>query len=152
MMDHNKNKKGNNGKFTRERIVGAGFVEVSPGVFGKRDASGQVGDTRPSSPRMERDPKKKPARKTRSKKGGKVSNSEGIQYQLLILSYRARPIDAGNGCCKYIEDAFVEKGIIPDDNVFICPRPPIFHQIIGLPPSEHRTEAYLFRIEPEDKS
>jgi len=137
--------KGNAG-FTREKITGAGYTEISPGVWGQRAANSAPSPGPTQADKLERNPAEKPSGKTRAKKGGKKENTTGYYYQLVIVSYRARPIDASNGCPKYIEDAIVNQGLIPDDNIFFCPRPPIFHQILDIKPDKQRTEVFLFKI------
>ena len=135
-----------NANFTRKRIAESGFVEVSPGVFAKPESPTHcpLRNQEPQAPDMERDPPKKREGKTRPKERGKKSNPEGIRYQLLVISYRARAIDHSNCCAKYIEDFLVNQGFIPDDNPFTC-EIPIVRQVI-VPEKEQRTEVMLFQI------
>ena len=141
-----KEKKKKHGKLNRKTIVGAGFSEVSPGVWRKGDSHSQSSPRKSHATRVERDPKARAKRPTRIKEKGERENKDGVQYQVFVISYRARPLDGSNCCAKYIEDTFTEKGLIPDDNIFHCPRPPIIKQIIGIPKPEQRTEVFLFRL------
>lgn len=68
----------------------------------------------------------------------------GDRYQLVIVSYRSRFIDASNACEKYIEDGFVNAGLLPDDGPEFCHAPRFIQ--IKVKRSEERTEAYLFRL------
>ena len=139
-------KKKNNGKLTRTSIACAGYVEVSPGVYRQRQPNREGGNTRAQTDELERSAKKRPARTDKRKKGGKRRNQTGVQYQLFIISYRARGIDGSNCCPKYIEDACTEVELIPDDDIFHCPNQPIIKQIIGVAPELQRTEIFLFKL------
>tara|TARA_A200000159_G_scaffold164328_1_gene193512 strand:+ start:7242 stop:7697 length:456 start_codon:yes stop_codon:yes gene_type:complete len=141
----------NNARFTGKKIASAGFVELSPGVYGKRDSRSEADNTKPQANKLERTAEEGLACKSGFKKGGKKTNSTGYYYQLLVISFRTRPIDASNGCSKYIEDALVVEGILPDDNIFFCPRPPILHQILDTPPEEHKTIVLVFRYDQNNE-
>lgn len=135
-----------NGKFQRKDISSAGFVKHPDGVYRKGPPNRPRDNTKPQANKLERSPKKRTKSNNGTKKGGKEINSTGYVYQLIILSYRSRPIDASNCCPKYIEDTLVNEGFMEDDNIFFCPKAPIVHQIIGVPAEENRTEVFLFKM------
>ena len=135
------------GGLSREAITKAGYRANPDGSWSKRDSHMPLRDTRPPPIRDERNPEKKSQGETRPKKKGEKTNPTGIRYQLFIISYRPRPIDALNAVAgsKWIEDYLVEKEFMPDDSIFFCPRPPIIQQII-VPGKEQRTEVFLFQL------
>jgi hypothetical protein len=137
----------NHGGQTRKAIIEAGYIEGPDGTWSKGNPNLPVRNTRPPTIRNERNPKEKSKRKTRPKKKGEKTNPSGIRYQLFIISYRPRPIDALNAVAgsKWIEDYLVERGLMPDDSIFFCPRPPIIQQII-VPGKEQKTEVFLFQL------
>jgi hypothetical protein len=135
-----------NGGLSRKTISNSGFYEHSPGMWKKRDANSPPKHSTSQAEKLERDIGEGDKREHRAKEKGKKVNSTGYVYQLVVVSYRSRPIDASNCCPKYVEDALVDAGFIPDDNIFFCPTAPICHQIIGIKEIDHRTEVFLFKI------
>ena len=135
------------GGLTREAIIKAGYSKDPDGAWSKGDSHMSFQDPGPPPIRNERNPKEKSKGKTRPKKKGEKTNPGGIRYQLFIISYRSRPIDALNAVAgsKWIEDFLVEKGFMPDDSIFFCPHPPIIQQII-VPGTEQKTEVFLFQL------
>lgn len=141
------NKKGStHAKLTREGIAQAGFVETSPGVFGKpgSQAHSPSGNPRPSNAKHQRGAEKKPEGKAGAKGRGKTINPKGVRYQLVILSHRPRAIDPASGFFKFIEDALVGAGALPDDSIWFCDQPILLQKIV--PEKEQKTEVYLFEI------
>ena len=134
-----------NGRLNRKSITNSGYSEISPGVCSKGGADRSLRNKRPQAKKLERSPKSGAKKDGGSKRKGKKSNSTGFIYQLVIVSYRSRPLDASNCCGKYVEDAVVGKGLMPDDTIFFCPRPPITHQILVPAKEMKKTEVFLFR-------
>lgn len=95
---------------------------------------------------MERSAKIRAEKATRAKEAGERNHIKGDIYQLVIISHRSRPIDASNCCAKYIEDAIVGEGLMPDDSIIYCPRPPIVLQITGVKRNAQKTEVFLFKM------
>lgn len=143
-----KKRKAQRAKLSRKGIAQAGFVEVRPGVFEKPQTQARVPlrDTEPPASRMERVPPERDQGKARDQRKGETRNQSGVRYQLVIISYRPRPIDHGNCIGKYIEDFLVEQELMPDDNVFHC-EPPVIRQVI-VPEKDQRTEVFLYQLIP----
>jgi len=137
------------GRPTRKTITNSGYTEVSPGVWSKGGADRSLPNKRPQAKKLERSPKSRAKGNNGGKEKGKKANSTGFVYQLVLVSYRSRPIDASNCCPKYIEDAIVDEGLMPDDTIFYCPRPPITHQILVPAKEMKKTEVFLFRYSLE---
>ena len=135
------------GGLSREAIIKAGYRKNPDGSWSKGDSHLPLRDSGPPPIRDERNPEKTSKGTARPKKKGETTNPTGVRYQLFIISYRPRPIDALNAVAgsKWIEDYLVEKGFMPDDSIFFCPRPPIIQQII-VPGKEQRTEVFLFQL------
>ena len=135
------------GGLTRETIIKAGYRANPDGSWSKGASNLPLRDPGPPPIREERNPEKKSIGETRPKNKGEKTNPTGVRYQLFIISYRSRPIDALNAVAgsKWNEDYLVEKGFMPDDSIFYCPRPPIIQQII-VPGKEQKTEVFLFQL------
>ena len=130
--------------FTREHLKQAGYIEMPDGSWQPRNADLQNGDSKTSVPKLERSVKKVDQSPSRNEEKRKDSCAESTRYQLVVISYRPRLIDSSNGCVKWIEDAVVNAGLMPDDAPQYCAAP-IFHQI-KVPGIEQRTEVYLFKL------
>ena len=75
-----------NARFTGEKIASAGFVELSPGVYGKRDAGSEANNTKPQTNKLERTVEEG----LRARVGSKKAEKEQIA-QATTTSYWSSP-------------------------------------------------------------
>jgi len=133
-------------KFTTQHLRERGFEQHADGSFhprGTPDPSPLA--ARPPRQKLERDLVQGPESPASAQAGGQGRG----RFQLVVVSYRSRLIDCSNACVKWIEDAIVKTGLMPDDGPQYCPAPRFIQAKVRK--SEERTEIYLYAL-PEPAS
>lgn len=137
-------KKKQSSGFSLDELRRRGFSPDASGAWSKGNPSNQGSNAGPSGGLVEPSPKKRAKRKSRGEGEGKGGGQPSHRFQLVVVSYRTKLIDASNACVKHIEDVIVSRGFMPDDSPKYCPAPRFIQ--IQVPEGEERTEVYLFRL------